>query len=113
MPARHGLKTITVAAITMAGLGLAALGAVHGAHASHTDDAFVRQVNSLDIGFTSQQAVVDDAHDVCRSLRNGQTAAAIGHDILGRTHLRRDQATRFVAAAINSYCQQYRAQLSA
>lgn len=109
---RH-VRAFTMAVIAAAGLGLVVLAAIHGAATSRADDNFVRKISDLGIGYTSPQAVINTAHNVCRALGKGDTAVAVRQTILHHTHLAGDQAIRFVTAAVSAYCPQYSGRVSA
>ncbi|OBG22816.1 DUF732 domain-containing protein [Mycobacterium sp. 852002-51057_SCH5723018] len=102
---------ITAAVATA--IGAAAVGlAVAGAAAAGTvDDAFVAQMKSHGIAFSSPDQAVNQGHQVCTELAAGKNAAAITIETMDRAHLNPRQAGYFVGAAAQAYCPQFSVRL--
>lgn len=91
------------------GLAVATAGA---ASASSADDAFISQMQSIGVTFSSPQAAVQQGHQVCKELAAGATGTEIATEILGQTNLTSKQAAYFVVYATKDYCPQYASQLA-
>lgn len=108
----HRITTVASTAIGAAAIGLAAMAAAGTAGASTTDDAFITQMKSLDISFTSPQEAVKEGHQVCMELAAGKTGTDIAKEVLSQTDLTTKQAAFFVVDATKAYCPQLSAQLT-
>lgn len=91
------------------GLAVATAGA---ASATTADSAFISQMESVGVTFTSPQAAVQEGHQVCTELAAGQTGTQIANEILSQTNLTSKQAAYFVVYATKDYCPQYASQLT-
>lgn len=91
------------------GLAVATAGA---ASASSADDAFISQMQSIGVTFSSPQAAVQQGHQVCKELAAGSTGTQIASEILSQTNLTSKQAAYFVVYATKDYCPQYASQLA-
>jgi Protein of unknown function (DUF732) len=85
------------------GLAVATAGA---AGATTTDDAFIAQMKSLGITFTSAGEAVKEGHQVCMELGAGETGTDVATEVLSQTDLTTDQAAYFVVDATKAYCPQ-------
>ncbi|BBA87323.1 MULTISPECIES: DUF732 domain-containing protein [Mycobacterium] len=108
-------STRITAAVTTA-IGAAAVGlaiATAGSAAASTDDAaFISQMESVGVTFSSPQAADREGHQVCQELASGKTGTDIAEEILSQTDLTSKQAAYFVVYAIKDYCPQYASQLA-
>ncbi|KAA1245157.1 DUF732 domain-containing protein [Mycobacterium simiae] len=90
-----------------------AVGATAGAAAATTaDSAFISQLESVGVSFTSPQAAVQEGHQVCTELAAGASGTQIANEILSQTNLTSKQAAYFVVYATKDYCPQYASQLA-
>jgi Protein of unknown function (DUF732) len=92
-----------------AGLAVATAGT---AGAGTADDAFIAQMTSLGINFTSPQEAVKEGHQVCSELAGGKTGTDVASEVLGQTDLTTKQAAYFVVDATKVYCPQFSGQLT-
>jgi hypothetical protein len=103
------------AAVTTA-LGAAAVGlavaTAGAAGASTADDAFITEMRSLGITFSSPQEAIKEGHQVCRELAAGKTGTDVATEVLSQTDLTTKQAAYFVVDATKAYCPQLSAQLT-
>jgi hypothetical protein len=86
------------------GLAIATAGA---AEATTTDEAFIAQMKEVGVTFSSTQAAVEQANQVCAERASGKTAAQIAREVLSQTNLTPRQASYFVDNAAEAYCPQY------
>ncbi|SOJ56561.1 hypothetical protein MSIMFB_04039 [Mycobacterium simulans] len=91
------------------GLAVATAGA---ASASTADEAFISQMESVGVTFSSPQAAVQEGHQVCKELAAGNTGSQIASEIVSQTNLTSKQAAYFVVYATKDYCPQYASQLA-
>jgi hypothetical protein len=111
---RQRLKTFAYVSIAATGLGLAVITATTTAATGNDgDQAFLRKISNLGIGFTASDRVIATAHNVCHALGKRETGTAVRQNILTRTHLTTGQATHFITAAVTSYCPQYSSEIPA
>lgn len=87
--------------------------ATAGSAAASTDDtAFISQMESVGVTFSSPQAADREGHQVCQELASGKTGTDIAEEILSQTDLTSKQAAYFVVYATKDYCPQYASQLA-
>jgi Protein of unknown function (DUF732) len=101
---------ITAIGAAAVGLAVATAGA---AGATTADDAFIAQMTSLDVSFSSPQEAVKEGHQVCMELGTGKTGTDVAKEVLSQTDLTTKQAAYFVVDATKDFCPQYVTQLSA
>jgi len=106
------ITSIARTAIVAAGIGAAAAIGAAGPAAAVTNDQFVSYVQSMGITIDSPQAVLTAASDVCSALGDGQSAVTVGREILSQNKISTEQAAQFIVASVNTYCPQYRNDLS-
>ncbi|CFE19445.1 DUF732 domain-containing protein [Mycobacterium tuberculosis] len=101
-----------IAAFTTA-VGAAAIGlAVATAGANTKDEAFIAQMESIGVTFSSPQVATQQAQLVCKKLASGETGTEIAEEVLSQTNLTTKQAAYFVVDATKAYCPQYASQLT-
>ncbi len=108
----HRIITAATTAIGATAIGLSAVATAGTAGASTTDDAFIAQMNSLGISFTSPQEAVKEGHQVCMELAAGKSGTDVAKEVLSQTDLTSKQAAYFVVDATKAYCPQLSAQLT-
>jgi hypothetical protein len=108
----HRITTIATTAIGAAAIGLAAVAAAGTAGASTTDDAFIAQMKSLGVSFSSPQEAAKEGHQVCAELAAGKTGTDVATEVLNQTNLTSKQAAYFVVDATKAYCPQLSGQLT-
>lgn len=107
------IMTMATTAIGTAAIMLAAVGFAGTAAASAVqtaDEAFLTQVQSLGISFSSPQEAVRVGHQVCGELAAGETPIAVTVQIFRQTSMTPPQAAGLVAAAAQAYCPQFSGQ---
>lgn len=97
-----------IAAFTTA-VGAAAIGL---AGANTKDEAFIAQMESIGVTFSSPQVATQQAQLVCKKLASGETGTEIAEEVLSQTNLTTKQAAYFVVDATKAYCPQYASQLT-
>jgi hypothetical protein len=104
--------TTTPVRSLVAGLvpALALLGLVPApaAHADTVDNAFLGAMKARGINFSSPQAALVAAHEVCRELELGKQKPEIANEVMTNSKLDGYHAGYFVGAAIAAYCPTYR-----
>lgn len=111
-----------IAAFTTA-VGAAAIGlavATAGTAGANTkDEAFIAQMESIGVTFSSPQVATQQAQLVCKKLASGETGTEIApgeqrdhEEVLSQTNLTTKQAAYFVVDATKAYCPQYASQLT-
>lgn len=99
-----------IAAFTTA-VGAAAIGlavATAGTAGANTkDEAFIAQMESIGVTFSSPQVATQQAQLVCKKLASGETGTEIAEEVLSQTNLTTKQAAYFVVDATKAYCPQY------
>jgi hypothetical protein len=108
----HRTKTVASAMIGAAAIGLVALGTAGTAAATTADDAFISQMDTLGISFTSPAEAVREGHQVCRELAAGKTGTDVANEVLKQTNLTTHQAAYFVVDATHAYCPSLAPQLT-
>jgi hypothetical protein len=108
----HRISTIASTAIGAAAIGLVAVATASTAEASTIDDAFIAQMNSLGITFSSPAEAVKEGHQVCRELDAGKSGTDVATEVLKQTDLTSHQAAYFVVDATKAYCPQLAPQLT-
>jgi len=108
----HRITTVASTAIGAAAIGLAAVATAGTAGATTAEDAFIAQMHSLGISFTSPQEAVKEGHQVCSELAAGKTGTDIAAEVLSQTDLTTKQAASFVVGATKTYCPQLATQLT-
>ncbi|WP_082958457.1 DUF732 domain-containing protein [Mycobacterium alsense] len=86
-------------------LGLAAAPA---AHADAMDNAFLSAMKARGIDFSSPQAALTAAHQVCRERALGKHKPEIANEVMANSGLDGYHAGYFVGAAVAAYCPTYR-----
>lgn len=96
-----------IAAFTTA-VGTAAIGlavATAGTAGANTkDEAFIAQMESIGVTFSSPQVATQQAQLVCKKLASGETGTEIAEEVLSQTNLTTKQAAYFVVDATKAYC---------
>lgn len=104
-----------IAAFTTA-VGAAAIGlavATAGTAGANTkDEAFIAQMESIGVTFSSPQVATQQAQLVCKKLASGEIGTEIAEEVLSQTNLTTKQAAYFVVDATKAYCPQYASQLT-
>lgn len=101
-----------IAAFTTA-VGAAAIGPTAGTAGANTkDEAFIAQMESIGVTFSSPQVATQQAQLVCKKLASGETGTEIAEEVLSQTNLTTKQAAYFVVDATKAYCPQYASQLT-
>ncbi len=108
----HRIRTIAGTAIGAAAIGLVAVGTAGTAGASSADDAFISQMDTLGITFSSPAEAVREGHLVCQELATGKTGTDVATEVLKQTNLTSHQAAYFVVDATHAYCPQLAPQLT-
>lgn len=91
------------------GLAVATAGT---AGANTKDEAFIAQMESIGVTFSSPQVATQQAQLVCKKLASGETGTEIAEEVLSQTNLTTKQAAYFVVDATKAYCPQYASQLT-
>jgi Protein of unknown function (DUF732) len=107
------IMTMATTAIGTAAIGLAAVGfgATAAARTLQTaDEAFLTQMQSLGVSFSSPQEAVREGHQVCGELAAGKTPIAVTVQMFRQTNMTPPQAAGLVAAATQAYCPQFSGQ---
>jgi hypothetical protein len=99
-------------AIGAAAIGLAVATAGAAGATTTTDDAFIAQMKSLGVSFTSPQEAAKAGHQVCMELAAGKTGTDVANEVLSQTDLTTKQAAYFVVDATKAYCPQLSSQLT-
>lgn len=112
----HRLTIITATAIGTAVIGSAFIGLGTAATASASsamsnDEAFLTQIGSVGISFTSPQEAIRDGHLVCAGLAAGRTGGDVATEIVNESNLTPRLAALFVIDATQAYCPHLRNQL--
>jgi Protein of unknown function (DUF732) len=108
----HRITKIATTVIGTTAMGLTALAAAGTAGATTTDDAFIAQMNTQGIYFTSPQAGVREGQQVCKELSAGKIGTDIAREVLSQTDLTPKQAAYFVINATRTYCPEFSGQLT-
>ena len=108
----HRTKTVASTMIGAAAVGFAALATAGTAGAGTSDDAFLSQMDSLGISFSSPAEAVREGHQVCRELASGKSGTDVATEVLKQTNLNSHQAAYFVVDATKAYCPQLAPQLT-
>lgn len=82
------------------------------AGANTKDEAFIAQMESIGVTFSSPQVATQQAQLVCKKLASGETGTEIAEEVLSQTNLTTKQAAYFVVDATKAYCPQYASQLT-
>ncbi|KZS82117.1 DUF732 domain-containing protein [Mycobacterium persicum] len=106
------LTAVLATAVGAAGVGLAVATAGLASATTAADAAFISQMESVGVTFSSPQAAVQEGHQVCTELAAGATGSQIASEILSQTNLTSKQAAYFVVYATKDYCPQYASQLT-
>ena len=77
------------------------------AHADPVDDKFLAALQSRQITYTSAEAAIDAAHQVCTELANGRSKADVAQEVMDRRCLDPYHAGYFVGASVGAYCLQF------
>jgi Protein of unknown function (DUF732) len=109
----HRLTTFADAAVAAAALGVGGFAAAGTASAGTVDDAFLADIYSAGITYTSPQAALANAQAVCEELGSGQSVGAIGSQILANTNLTTSRAAVFIVDSLPAYCPRYSGALGA
>ena len=108
----HRIRTIASTMIGAAAIGIVAVGTAGTASASSADEAFLSQMDSLGISFSSPADAIKDGHKVCQELASGKTGTDVASEVLKQTNLTSHQAAYFVVDATHAYCPQLAPQLT-
>ena len=77
------------------------------ARADPVDDKFLAALQSRQITYTSAEAAIDAAHQVCTELANGRSKADVAQEVMDRSGLDPYHAGYFVGASVGAYCPQF------
>ncbi len=76
-------------------------------HADPIDDRFLAALQSSGINYTSPEAAITAAHQVCTELGNGRTKDDVAQEVMDRSGLDPYHAGYFVGASVGAYCPQF------
>lgn len=107
--ASHYRSVHTAVGAAAIGLAVATAGT---AGANTKDEAFIAQMESIGVTFSSPQVATQQAQLVCKKLASGETGTEIAEEVLSQTNLTTKQAAYFVVDATKAYCPQYASQLT-
>ena len=108
----HRISTIASTAIGAAAIGLVALATASTAGASSIDEAFIAQMNTLGITFSSPAEAVGKATRCAGSWPPAKAARTSPPRSSSQTDLTSHQAAYFVVNATKAYCPQLAPQLT-
>jgi Protein of unknown function (DUF732) len=74
------------------------------AHADAVDGNFINALNSRGITFSSPQAAIVAAHQVCDELDGGRAATDVANDVMSQSSLDGYHAGFFVGVSIAAFC---------
>lgn len=109
--ASHYRSVPFTTAVGAAAIGLA-VATAGTAGANTKDEAFIAQMESIGVTFSSPQVATQQAQLVCKKLASGETGTEIAEEVLSQTNLTTKQAAYFVVDATKAYCPQYASQLT-
>ena len=100
-PLRSLLAGLVLAVALLSVVGVAA----PTAHADYAVDSnFLGALSSRGITFTSRQAAIAAAHEVCSELDQGRQASDVANDVMTQTNLDGYHAGFFVGVSIAAFC---------
>jgi hypothetical protein len=74
------------------------------AHANATDDAFLAAIKAKGINFTTPEAAIVAAHEVCDELDIGRAKSDVASEVMTNSNLDGYHAGYFVGASVKAYC---------
>jgi Protein of unknown function (DUF732) len=107
MFARRFNASVARTTLTVAALGLAALGFAGIAGAASVDDQFLAQLQADGIVPPSPARAISDAHAVCKALDQGHSPQDVVDAVAKVTGLSAKGAKTFSVDAATAYCPQY------